>query len=428
VSGPWTGRRLHFVGIGGAGMSGWARVALQLGAQVSGTDRADSPALGRLASAGAQVHVGHDAAHVPARAEVVFSSAVPAGNPERAVARANGWPERPRADLLRELTAMKRTIAVAGAHGKTTTTSMAAHILLELGMGPGYLIGGTLSSTGENADWGTGEWLVVEADESDRSMLALDVDVAVVTNVELDHHAVYASLAEVRDVFRAFLAAPPQAVLPDRPEVVELRGGRPYKPFDLPPAPLELLLPGSHNQRNAQAAIEAAVLAGAPRDAAAAALASFRGAGRRFEELGRTPEGARVVDDYAHHPTEVAATLRAAREEARTGRVVAVFQPHLFSRTQHLATEFGAALALADLPALVDVYPARERPEDFPGVSGLTLAEAVADAAPGREVLWLRDLDHAERVLRTRLRPDDLVLVMGAGDVDALGRRLVGSG
>jgi len=426
VSGPWDGRRLHFVGIGGAGMSGWARVALQLGARVSGTDRADAPVLARLAAAGAEVHVGHDAAHVPEGAEVVFSSAVPADNPERAMAREHGWPERPRAELLRELTSLKRTIAVAGAHGKTTTTSMVAHILLELDMGPGYLIGGTLSTTGENADWGTGEWLVVEADESDRSMLALDVDVAVVTNVELDHHAAYGSLAEVRDVFRAFLAAPGQAVLLDRPDVVALRGGRPYVAFDLPAAPVALRLPGEHNQRNAQAAIEAAVLTGASRAAAAAALASFRGAGRRFEELGRTREGARVVDDYAHHPTEVAATLRAAREQAAGGRVVAVFQPHLFSRTQHLAAEFGAALALADVPALVDVYPARERSEDFPGISGLTLAEAVADAAPGREVLWLRDLEQAERLLRARLRPDDLLIVMGAGDVDALGRRLVG--
>jgi len=409
-------------------MSGWARVALQLGAQVSGTDRADSPVLARLAAAGAQVHVGHDAEHVPPGAEVVFSSAVPAGNPERAVARAHGWPERPRADLLRELTSLRRTIAVAGAHGKTTTTSMVAHILLELGLSPGYLIGGTLSTTGRNADWGTGTWLVVEADESDRSMLALDVDVAVVTNVELDHHAAYASLAEVRDVFRAFLAAPAHAVLLDRPEVVALRGGHPYVAFDLPSSPVELRLPGEHNQRNAQAAIEAAVLAGASRAAATGALASFRGAGRRFEEVGRTPQGARVVDDYAHHPTEVAATLRAAREQAGASRVVAVFQPHLFSRTQHLAAEFGAALALADLPALVDVYPARERPEDFPGISGLTLAEAVADAAPGREVLWLGDLERAEQVLRARLRPSDLVLVMGAGDVDALARRLVGRG
>ena len=425
TDGPWAGRRLHFVGIGGAGMSGWARVALQLGAAVSGTDRAGSPVLARLAAAGAQVHVGHDAAHVPDGAEVVFSSAVPEHNPERAVARANGWPERPRAELLRELTGLKRTIAVAGAHGKTTTTSMVAHILLELGMGPGYLIGGTLATSGENADWGTGDWLVVEADESDRSMLALDVEVAVVTNVELDHHATYGSLGEVREVFRRFLAAPPQAVLLDRPDVVELRGGRPHVAFDLPRPPLELLLPGEHNQRNGQAAIEAAVLAGAVREAAAAALASFRGARRRFEELGRTPAGTRVVDDYAHHPTEVAATLRAAREVAGGGRVVAVFQPHLYSRTEHLAEEFGRALALADVPALLDVYPARERAEDFPGVSGLTLAEAVADAVPGREVLWLRDFAGAERILPGRLRPDDLLLVMGAGDVDALGRRLV---
>lgn len=415
----WEGRTLHFVGVGGAGMSGWARVARQLGATVSGTDRAEGPTLAGLRAIGVDVHVGHDAAHVPEGAEVVYSSAVPADNPERALARERGWPERPRAELLRELTALKRTIAVAGAHGKTTTTSMLAHALLQLGAEPGYLIGGKLSTTGQNADWGAGEWLVVEADESDRSMLALAVDIAVVTNVELDHHATFGSLQEVEAVFREFLAGAPQAVLADDPAVTALREGPsvPFRPQGLP-----LRVPGAHNQANAAAALEALVLAGFDRSAAAEALGSFAGAGRRFEELGRTAAGVRVVDDYAHHPTEVAATLAAAREVA-AGRVVAVFQPHLFSRTQALGAEFGAALAAADVPVVLDVYPAREQAVDFPGVTGRLVAAAVADT--GRPVLWLPRFDDVRRILPPLLRPDDLLLVLGAGDVDALGRSLV---
>jgi UDP-N-acetylmuramate--alanine ligase len=436
---PWAGRRLHLIGLGGAGMSGYARVATQLGAAVSGSDRADSPGLAGLRDLGIEVHVGHDAANVPAGddVEVVHSTAIAPDNPERAEARRRGLPDRPRADLLAELSALKRTIAVAGAHGKTTTTSMAAHILLRCGLQPAYLIGGALTTTGLNADWGEGEWLVVEADESDRSMLSLNVDVAVVTNVELDHHATFGSLAEVRDVFRTFLAQPPAAVLWDRPDVVELRGGRPFTAFDVPAPELDgdgssfawrgqqvrLRVPGAHNARNAAAALEASLLAGADAARAAAALDDFAGAGRRFQELGTTAEGARVVDDYAHHPTEVAATIDAARTR-RPRRVVAVFQPHLYSRTQRLAREFGVALARADVVAVLDVYPARERAEDFPGVSGLLVAEAAADAANGRPVLWLATFDAAERALHGVLRDGDLCLVLGAGDIDALGRRL----
>jgi UDP-N-acetylmuramate--alanine ligase len=437
---PWAGRRLHLIGVGGAGMSGYARVATQLGAAVSGSDRADSPGLAGLRDLGIEVHVGHDAANLPAGGdvEVVHSTAIAPDNPERAEASRRGLPDRPRAALLGELSALKRTIAVAGAHGKTTTTSMAAHILLRCGLQPAYLIGGALTTTGLNADWGEGEWLVVEADESDRSMLSLNVDVAVVTNVELDHHATFGSLAELRDVFRAFLADPPAAVLWDRPDVVELRGGQPFTAFDVPAPDLDgdgssfawrdqhvrLRVPGAHNARNAAAALEACLLAGAGAAPAAAALADFAGAGRRFQELGTTREGARVVDDYAHHPTEVAATIDAARTQ-RPGRVVAVFQPHLYSRTQRLAREFGVALARADVVVVLDVYEARERAEDFPGVSGLLVAEAAAEAANGRPVFWLPTFDAAERALHGVLREGDLCLVLGAGDVDALGRRLV---
>jgi UDP-N-acetylmuramate--alanine ligase len=440
VERAWAGRRLHLVGIGGAGMSGYARVATQLGAAVSGSDRADSPGLRALAALGVAVHVGHDAANVPAGddVEVVHSTAIPVDNAERAAARERGLPDHPRADLLADLSLLKRTIAVAGAHGKTTTSSMVAHALLRCGLEPSYLIGGALTTTGLNADWGAGEWLVVEADESDRSMLSLHVDIAVVTNVELDHHATFGSLAELRDTFRALLSVAPRAVLWNRPDITALRGQGPYVTFDAIDPELDgagstfrwrghvvrLRVPGAHNARNAAAALEACTLAGADQAQAVAALADFAGAGRRFQELGITSAGARVIDDYAHHPTEVAATIDAARTQGAR-RVLAVFQPHLYSRTQRLAREFGAALARADVAAVLDVYPARERAEDFPGVSGLLVAEAAADAAGGRSVLWLPDFATAERALRGLLRAGDLCLVLGAGNVDELGRRLV---
>ena len=424
---PWAGRKIHLVGIGGAGMSGWARVAVQLGAEVSGSDRAESPALDKLRALGVTVHVGHDAANVPAGADVFVSTAIPLDNPERVEGA------QPRAELLRELTSLKQVIAIAGAHGKTTTTSMAAHALLGAGAEPGYLIGGALRTTGENADWGAGEWLVVEADESDKSMLALDVDVAVVLNVELDHHATYGSLAALTEAFDAFRAGAPARVV--APELAR-EGDTVFAPEDVVLEPggsrftwrghaVRLQVPGVHNARNAAAALEAIRVAGAADLAAAvAALASFAGAGRRFERLGETASGALVVDDYAHHPTEVAATIAAARSlEPR--RLIAIFQPHLYSRTQELYREFGAALATADVAVALDVYPARERAEDFPGVSGKLIAQAAADAAAGRPVYWLPTFDEAQAVLSPRLRAGDLVLVLGAGDVDRLGRSLV---
>jgi UDP-N-acetylmuramate--alanine ligase len=425
---PWAGRKVHLVGIGGAGMSGWARVAVQLGATVSGSDRAESSNLARLRALGITVHVGHDAENVPAGADVFVSTAIPADNPER-VERA-----QPRAELLRELTSLKRVIAVAGAHGKTTTTSMVAHALLGAGASPGYLIGGALRTTGENADWGEGEWLVVEADESDRSMLALDVDVAVVLNIELDHHATYGgSLAGLHEAFDEFRRhAPRRVVAPD----LARAGDHTFRVEDLQLEPggsrftwrgrgVALAVPGEHNARNAAAALEA--IAGAEAadlDAAVAALATFEGAGRRFERLGRTASGADVVDDYAHHPTEVAATIAAARS-LRPKRLVAVFQPHLFSRTEEFHRQFGAALAQADVAVALDVYPAREKQADFPGITGRLIAESAADHAHGKPVFWLPTLTTAETVLTPRLRTGDLVIVMGAGDVDTLGHALI---
>jgi UDP-N-acetylmuramate--alanine ligase len=440
TAGSWSGRRLHFLGVGGAGMSGYARAAHALGAEVSGSDGASGPYLERLASDGVlAASVGHRAENVPAGdgVELIYSSAVPAENVERVAARERRIPERPRADLLGELSALRRTIAVAGAHGKTTTSAMLVHALRGAGMDPGWLIGGSAGGGLANAHWSDGEWLVVEADESDRSMLSLSVEIAVVTNVELDHHTEFGSLQELREVFREFLAGPRWAVIWDRPELLELREG-PVEQYDVPGPVLAaggshfdwrgsavtLAVPGAHNALNAAGALEAARLTGAPTTRAIEALGEFGGAGRRFQLAGSTARGARVYDDYAHHPTEVAATLDAARTLPH-GRLVAVFQPHLYSRTASLAREFGVALARADVAVVLDVYPARERAEDHPGVSGLLIAQAAADAADGRAVYWLPRFDDAEPVLSGVLGEGDVCVVMGAGDVDALARKLV---
>jgi UDP-N-acetylmuramate--alanine ligase len=430
----WAGRRLHFVGIGGAGMSGLALVAAQLGAAVTGSDQAESPYMRALRAAGIEPAIGHSADNVPDGAEVVYSTAVAPDNPERAAARARGLRERHRGEVLGELTRLRRTIAVAGTHGKTTTAAMAVQALGAAGMAPGYLIGGELRATGRNADWGAGEWLVVEADESDRSFLELDVEVAVVTNVELDHHSTYASRVELDAAFEEFLRGARHVVVP---EGLAIAGAG--EPFAAGPTELDAAgsrfswrgrdvrvgVPGAHNADNAAAALEAARLAGADEAAIAASLTDFQGTGRRFERLGATASGAEVYDDYAHHPTEVRATIAAARTLAPE-RVVVAFQPHLYSRTAALAPDFGAALATADVVAVLDVYRARERPEDFPGVTGKLVADAAADAGGGRRVYWLPEAGAARAVLAGELGPGDVCLTMGAGDIDALGWALVG--
>ena len=432
---PWKGRRLHFVGIGGAGMSGLALIARSLGASVTGSDRAASAYTERLAEHGIATIFGHAAANVPPTAEVVYSTAVPADNPERRAARSG---ELHRAELLAQITRLKRCLAVTGTHGKTTTTAMIVQAMRGSGMDPAYVVGAELRTTGRNAEWGAGEWIVVEADESDRSLLALEPEIAVLTNAELDHHATYRNLADLEDTFRQFMSrAGENAVVWDRPSLRALcpPGAHAYEPrqmeltaagssFVWAELRVHLSVPGAHNAVNAAGALTAAALAGAEPARAIAALAEFRGAKRRFEPLGSSGSGALVYDDYAHHPTEVAAVLAAARTLAPR-RLIAVFQPHLFSRTRALGGEFGRALAAADTAVVLAVYPARERGEDFPGVEGLQIAQAAADAAGGREVAWLRTFDEAEAHLRAILREGDLCVVIGAGDVDALGRRLV---
>jgi UDP-N-acetylmuramate--alanine ligase len=423
-------------------MSGYARVAHELGARVSGSDRASSPYLERLREEGVlAAHVGHGAENVPAQAdaEVVYSSAIPADNPERIEARRRGLREYPRARLLAELTALRRTIAVAGSHGKTTTASMLVHALSGADLEPGWLVGGTVAEDLPNARWGGGEWLVVEADESDRSMLELDVEIVLLTSVEFDHPDAFGSLAELRDTFRELLARAPQAVIWDRPELLALRQG-PVVAYDVAELELgaegssfrwrgqevRLAVPGAHNALDAAGALEAARLAGAAEAPSVLALAEFRGAGRRFQRLGRTPTGAVLYDDYAHHPSEVAATLRAARLQVGDGsRLVGVFQPHLYSRTRALARDLGDALSLADVIVVLDVYAARERAEDHPGVSGLLVAEASAESAHGRPVYWLPTFAAAEAILAELLRGGDTCVLMGAGDIDELGRRLL---
>jgi UDP-N-acetylmuramate--alanine ligase len=422
------------VGIGGAGMSGLALVAAALGAQVTGSDRAESSYTARLREHGIAPIIGHSATNVAAEAEVVYSTAVGPENPERRAARR----ELHRAELLAQIAALRRCLAVTGTHGKTTTSGMIVHALRGCGLDPAYVIGGELRSTGANAGWGTGEWIVIEADESDRSMLKLTPEIAVLTNAELDHHSTYSSRLELERAFAQFMApAGACAVVWDRPELRALcpPGAVAYDAADaiLDPAgsrfhwrglEVELSVPGAHNAVNAAGALTACALAGAEPARAVAALRDFRGARRRFEELGETASGVPVYDDYAHHPTEVRAAIAAARTLAPR-RVIAVFQPHLYSRTAALAREFGAALATADVAILLRVYPARERAEDFPGVEGHLIAEAAADAADGRTVAWLPRFADARSYLARELRAGDLCVVMGAGDVDALGRSLV---
>jgi UDP-N-acetylmuramate--alanine ligase len=432
--GRWEGRRLHFIGIGGAGMSGLALVCRELGASVSGSDRADSSYMGRLRAAGLEPVVGHDAANLPDGAEVIVSTAIDEGNPELRLARERDLDVRHRGALLAELCAKKRLIAIAGTHGKTTTTAMLVWALRELGADPAFFIGGEVPGLGPggsvaNAGWGAGEWVVAEADESDASFLELKPEIAVITNVEMDHHSRWGSIAELRAAFAEFAASAASVVSSADESHVDhaIEGKRSSHVFEaeIPgPAELSLAVPGAHNVLNARAALAAADLAGFDLAAVAAALGGFPGVHRRLELKGER-DGARIYDDYAHHPTEVRAALMALRG-MDPARLVAVFQPHLYSRTKALAEQFGAALALADEAVVLDVYPAREEPVgDLAGVSGLDVARAAADRMGGRPVVWAPSLERARAALEDRLGPGAVLATIGAGDVFRVGDELV---
>jgi UDP-N-acetylmuramate--alanine ligase len=456
------GRRLHFIAIGGAGMSGLALVCHSLGAEVTGSDRAESSYMERLRAAGIEPALGHDAENVPADAEVVVSTAVPEDNRELARARERGQRVIHRGELLAELCSQRRLLAIAGTHGKTTTAAMCIWALRAIGADPAFFLGGELPGAGPdgaatNAGWGEGEWVVAEADESDASFLKLQPEVAVITNLELDHHSRWSSLAELSEAFAAFaspvagLVTAADVRLPgqegqsvvrfalepaagERPEEADLlatgiladeTGGTRFRArgagIDVE---VSLRQPGRHNVANALAALGGLSLMGADIDGCATALADFPGVARRLELKGES-HGARIYDDYAHHPTEVAAALQAARELGPR-RLIAAFQPHLYSRTKALATEFGAALATADEVAVLDVYPAREEPVGpLAGVSGLMVASAAADHGGGRPVWWLPDAELAAQALGPRLGEGDVLITLGAGDIYRLAEALV---
>jgi UDP-N-acetylmuramate--alanine ligase len=382
-------------------MSALALVAREWGAEVAGSDRARSSYVERLEAAGIEVAIGHDATNVPEGAEVVVSSAIAADNPEVSRARV-----KKRADLLAELVALRPSIVVAGAHGKTTTTAMIAFVLDRLGLDPTFLVGGEIPQLGGNARAGQG-WLVAEGDESDRSLELLHPQVAVLTNVELDHHATFASEAEVRELFEHWLERAPSAVR-----------GEELDPVDLP-----LAVAGEHNRRNAATALAALELGGAARADAERVLPEFTGVGRRFDLSGEA-DGVRVYDDYGHHPREIAVTLAAARSNVDDGgRLLVVFQPHLYSRTRHLAHELAHALAAADTVAVTAVYAAREEP--LPGVEGKLVVDELTAERPGMPVAWTPELEDAVHFVARRARPGDLVLTIGAGDVERAGPLLL---
>jgi UDP-N-acetylmuramate--alanine ligase len=374
-------RRIWFVGIGGAGLSGYALIAKAWGAEVAGWDRNETPYLDHVRTAEIPVTLSPSPEAAPDGWEAVVSTAF-----------AGQVPGRTRAELLAELVEAQDSIVVAGAHGKTTTAAMIAFVLDRLGLDPAFLIGGEVPQLGGNARAGSG-WLVVEGDESDRTISHLRPKIAVVTNVDLDHHTEFASRAEVERVFEDWLADVPNVVRGDDLE------------------PLSIPVHGEHNRRNATAALAALELAGVDRGEALVNLALFDGVGRRLEGRGEVA-GVVVIDDYAHHPAEVSAALAAAEGHRR----LVLFQPHLYSRTRFLAREFGQALSKADVVAVADIYPAREEPIE--GVTGKLVVDAIVEARPGMPVAWMPEVEDGARFLARRARPGDVVLTVGAGDVD----------
>ncbi|MER5970491.1 UDP-N-acetylmuramate--L-alanine ligase [Streptomyces sp. NPDC002055] len=449
--------RPHFIGIGGAGMSGIAKILAMRGARVAGSDARDSATAEALRALGATVHIGHAAGHLADDAScVVVSSAIRADNPELARATELGIPVVHRSDALAALMEGLRPIAVAGTHGKTTTTSMLAVGLTTLGRDPSYAIGGDLDVPGSNARHGAGDIFVAEADESDRSFHKYAPEVAIILNVELDHHANYASMDEIHESFDTFVGrvrpGGTLVVSADHEGARELtrrvrgRDGLRVVTYgeaddadvriakiapqgltsevtvliDGRTVTFTVSVPGRHYAGNAVAALAAGAALGLPVEGLAEALGSYTGVNRRLQLKG-TAAGVQVIDSYAHHPTEIAADLEAIRGGAGEGRVLVVFQPHLFSRTQELGTEMGDALTLADASVVLDIYPAREDP--VPGVTSALIIDAAA--ARGADVTAEHDKTAVPDLIAGMAKPGDLVLTMGAGDVTELGPRIL---
>ncbi|WP_347488331.1 UDP-N-acetylmuramate--L-alanine ligase [Desulfoscipio sp. XC116] len=446
--------KIHFIGIGGAGMSGLARVLLDLGLDVRGSDINSTPVTERLKARGAAIYKGHEGAHVGDAELVVYSTAINAENDEMQAAGEKGVPVIHRADLLGLLMNRQKGLAVAGAHGKTTTSAMLALVLEKCQQDPTILIGGELTDIGGNAKFGRGPFLVAEADESDRSFLKLQPYLAIVTNIEDDHLDHYGSVEEIVDAFRQFIHKIPAngtAVLCFDDEriraIAEDCTGKPVTyALDNPAADytlrdirvdasgsagevffkgrhlgrLELTVPGRHNLANALAVVAACRDIGLSYSDVAECLKCFRGAGRRYQLLGRE-KGITVIDDYAHHPTEIAATLRAARQ-VHSGRIIAVFQPHRYTRTQLLFDRFGVCFNAADLVIINDIYSAGEKP--IAGVTAQLIVDAVHDNK-GVRPLQLAAGEETVDYLAGMLQEGDLVLTMGAGDVWKTGKALV---
>jgi UDP-N-acetylmuramate--alanine ligase len=446
--------RIHFVGVGGIGMSGIAEVLLTLGYGVSGTDLKESDTTRRLAALGAQVKYGHDPRHLDAADVVVISSAVKPSNPEVVAARARGIPVIPRAEMLGELMRMKFGIAVAGSHGKTTTTSLVATVLHAAGLDPTAVIGGKLPQLGSNARLGRGEYLVAEADESDGSFLKLSPTVAVVTNIDPEHLDHYGTLAALERTFVDFINKVPfyglavlcldharvAALLPavgKRHVTYGLAAGADFRATDLAfdglrsrftavargqvLGPVELAMPGAHNVLNSLAVLAVADFLGIDFDTYRAALAGFLGVGRRFTVRGEAG-GVMFVDDYGHHPEEIRATLAGARSGFRERRLVAAFQPHRYTRTRDLMDEFARAFGAAEIVAVSDIYAAGEEPID--GVSSARLVDEMR-AAGHAGALYVPRRSDVAGALAPLVRTGDIVVTLGAGDVWLVGDELL---
>jgi len=441
----WAGKRIHFIGIGGAGMSGLARISLSLGLKVSGSDSKDSSVVLALRALGADVFVGHQASHIDGAEVVVYSNAISATNPEMERARELSLPLITRAQALAVLMSTSKSLAVAGTHGKTTTSSMLTVALQACGVDPSFAIGGTLTASGSNAHRGTGEFFVAEADESDGSFLEYQPFSAIVTNVEHDHVDFFATEDSVMDIFSEFA----RSISADGffiyckddagAEVIASRGSSATQvSYGVDPnadlvldqvkllpmgsqaralwkgrsvGTIELHVPGHHNLLNASAALSLGLSLGLPSAGLLEGLASFQGAGRRFE-LKASVAGIRVIDDYGHHPTEIDVTLTAARRYAGDGRVLVIFQPHRYSRTQAFLEQFAATLDLADLAILLEIYPASEKP-----IAGVSASQIVERMNNGK---FIPNFLEASEEIIAMAKPGDVILTLGAGDVNSL--------